>query len=85
MATNSADGLFKCIFVNENVWISLKTSQKFVPKVQINNIPAMVQIMACHWLGDKSVSVLVYMYIGQVTKLQLSCYLVLLSIDSKTR
>ena len=24
-------------------------------------------------------------YMGQVTKLQLSCYLVLLSIDSKTR
>ena len=26
-----------------------------------------------------------YMYLGQVTKLRLFCYLVLLSIDSKTR
>ena len=26
-----------------------------------------------------------YMYLGQVTELPLSCYLVLLSIDSKTR
>ena len=35
------------IFVNENVWISIKISLKFVPKDSINNIPAVVQIMAC--------------------------------------
>ena len=40
------DDIFKCIFLNENVWMSLKISPKFVPKVQINNIPALVQIMA---------------------------------------
>ena len=49
---------FECIFLNENVWISLKVSLKFLPKVWINNIPAMVQIMAWCWPGDKpSVSV----------------------------
>ena len=35
-----ADDIFKCIFVNESVWISLKISLKFVLKVRINNIPA---------------------------------------------
>ena len=32
----------------ENIWISLKTSLKFVPKSPINNIQVLVQIMA--WL-----------------------------------
>ena len=41
-----ADDIFKCIFVNENVWISLKISLKFVPKFRIHNIPALVKIMA---------------------------------------
>ena len=40
------DDIFKCIFLNENVWISLKISLKFVPMDRINNIPALVQIMA---------------------------------------
>ena len=40
------DDIFRCIFLNENVWISIKFSLKFVPKVRINNIPALVQIMA---------------------------------------
>ena len=39
------DGIFKCIFLNENAWISLKISLKFVPKVRFNNILALVQIM----------------------------------------
>ena len=42
-----ADDIFKCIFLNENFWISLKISLKSVPKGSINNIPALVQIMAC--------------------------------------
>ena len=33
---------FKCFFLNENVLISIKISLKFVPKGQINNIPALV-------------------------------------------
>ena len=40
------DDIFKCIFLNENVWIPIKISLKFVPKGPINNIPALVQIMA---------------------------------------
>ena len=36
------DDIFKCIFFNENAWISIKISLKFVPKGQINNIPALV-------------------------------------------
>ena len=48
-----ADDIFKCIFLNENVWILLRISLKFVPKLHINNIPALVQKMAWHWPGDK--------------------------------
>ena len=47
---------FQSIFLNENVWISLKISLKFVPKVPINNIPALVLIMACRRPGDKPLS-----------------------------
>ena len=36
-----ADGIFKCIFLNENVWISFNISLEFFLKVQINNIPAL--------------------------------------------
>ena len=37
-----ADDTFKCIFMNENVRISINISLKFVPKSLINNIPALV-------------------------------------------
>ena len=50
------DDVFKRIFLNENVWSLLQISLKFVPKVPINNIPALVQIMACHRPGDKPLS-----------------------------
>ena len=39
---HSADDIFKCIFFNENVWIPIKISLKFVPKGSINNIPVLV-------------------------------------------
>ena len=51
-----ADDIFKCIFENENEWISPKISLKFVPKVRIDNIPALVQIMAWRRAGDKPLS-----------------------------
>ena len=51
-----ADDIFKCIFVNENVWIPIAISLKFVPKGPINNIPALVQIMAWRRPGDKPLS-----------------------------
>ena len=47
------DNIFKCIFLNENVWISLEISLKFVPKVPINNIPQLVLIMAWRRPGNK--------------------------------
>ena len=50
------DAIFKCIFLNENEWISLRISLKFVPKVRINNIPSLVQIMAWCRPGDKQLS-----------------------------
>ena len=37
-----ADDIFKCIFLNENFWIPIKISLKFVPKGSINDIPALV-------------------------------------------
>ena len=51
-----ADDIFQCIFLNENAWISLKISLKFVPKGPINNNPAFVQIMAWRRSGDKPLS-----------------------------
>ena len=47
-----ADDIFKHIFFNENVWIAIEISLKFVPRGQINNIPALVQIMAWCRPGD---------------------------------
>ena len=50
------DDIFKCIFLNENVWISLKISLNYAPKGPINNIPALVQIKAWRRPGDKPLS-----------------------------
>ena len=50
------DDILKCILLNENVWLSNKISLKFVPKGPINNIPALVQIMAWCRPGDKPLS-----------------------------
>ena len=45
--------IFKWIFLNETVWISIKISQKFVPDGPIKKIPALVQIMAWCRTGDR--------------------------------
>ena len=50
---HSPDNIFKCIFLNENVWILIEISLKIVPKGPINNIPALVQIMAWRRPGNK--------------------------------
>ena len=50
------DDIFKCIFLNENWGNSIKISLKFVPKVPINNIPALIQIMAWRRSGNKPLS-----------------------------
>ena len=47
---------FQTHFFNENARISVKISLKFVLKCPINNIPALVQIMAWRRPGDKPLS-----------------------------
>ena len=37
-----ADDIFRCIFVNENYFILIKISLKFVPNIPIDNSPALV-------------------------------------------
>ena len=50
------DEILKCIFVNENAWISIKFSLNIVPDGPIDNILTLVQIMAWRRLGDKPLS-----------------------------
>ena len=51
------DDSFKCINMNTNVLIAIEVSLKFVHKGPINNIPALVQIMAWRRPGDKPLHV----------------------------
>ena len=48
--------ILKWIFLNENVWSSIKISLKLVPNGSINNIPVLVLIMAWRQPGDKPLS-----------------------------
>ena len=50
------DDIFKCIFLNETIQISINISPKFIPKGPINNIPALFQIMVWRRPGDKPLS-----------------------------
>ena len=50
------DYISKWIFLNENVWILVKSSLQFLPQCPIYNIPVLVQIMAWHRSGDKPLS-----------------------------
>ena len=50
------DDTFKCIFLNDNVRISIRISLKFVSKSPIYNIPTLVQIMSWRWPSDKPLS-----------------------------
>ena len=58
---NKMDTIFQTPFSNEFPWMIIydffiKISLKFVPRGPINNMPALVQIMAWHWPGDKPLS-----------------------------
>ena len=53
---NFPDDIFKWSSLNENVWILIQISYRYVPVGPINNIPALVQIMAWRRLGDKPLS-----------------------------
>ena len=48
--------IFKCIFMNENFFISFQISLKFVLKGPIDNKSALVQVMAWCRTGDKPLS-----------------------------
>ena len=50
------DDISKCIFMNEGVSITIKISLRFIPKGPINNIRALVQIMAWRRPGDRPLS-----------------------------
>ena len=50
------DDIFKRTFFNEDVYISITFSLKFITKGPINNIPALVEIMAWRRPGDKPLS-----------------------------
>ena len=53
---HSADNIdiFKYIFMNEKSCILIRIPLKFVPKGQIDNKSALVQVMAWHRRGNKS-------------------------------
>ena len=51
-----ADDIFKCVFLNENVSIPIKISLKFVPNHSMDNIPALVEIIAGRQTGDTPLS-----------------------------
>ena len=53
MASILADDNFKCIFLNENDRILIPISLKFFPRCPIDNKPALIQVMASRWPGDK--------------------------------
>ena len=48
-----ADDIFKCIFFNENIWISIQIWLKFAPRDPSDTRLALVQIMAWRRTGDK--------------------------------
>ena len=51
-----ADDAFKCVFLKENVMISIKISLKFVSRSTTINIPTLIQIMAWRRSCDKLLS-----------------------------
>ena len=50
------DDIFKCIAANENVWLLIEISLKFVPKTVIDNNPALIEIIARHRIDGKPLS-----------------------------
>ena len=53
MDTILAAEIFKCIFVNENIRISIQISLESVPNDLTDNKSALVQVMAWRRTGDK--------------------------------
>ena len=85
-----ADDISKCIFLTENCPILIKISLECVHRGPINGKLVLIYVMAWDLPGKKSLTEpklnqFTDEYMGQVTKVWLSCYLVLLWNDSKTR
>ena len=55
MAAILADGIFKCIFLNEDDKIFIQISLKLVPRSPIDIKPAPVQVMAWRRTDDKPI------------------------------
>ena len=53
MSAILSDNIFKCIFFNENFYILIRISLKFVPKGPITNKWALVQVMVWRRNCDK--------------------------------
>ena len=51
-----ADDMFNCIFLNEYLWILDEISLKYIPLGLIDNIAALLQILACRLFGAKPLS-----------------------------
>ena len=51
-----SNDIFKCIFLNENIWIFTDISLKLISKGQINNKASLVQIMVWCLFGAKPLS-----------------------------
>ena len=45
------DDIFKCNFLNEDIWVSIKIPLKLVPSGPITGISSLVQTMACRLAG----------------------------------
>ena len=56
MHLNMSSAKYRPFCLGPNVVIAIKISLKFVPKGASDNIPALVQIMACHLFGLKPLS-----------------------------
>ena len=55
-SSHFTDSILKYIFLNENVWIAIEISLKFVATVSITKTPALVQIMAWCRPGDNELN-----------------------------
>ena len=51
-----ADNIFKCVSMNENLWVLDKFSLKYIPWGLVDNMAALVQIIAWHQSGDRQLS-----------------------------
>ena len=51
----SASDIFKCNLYNENVWIFIKISLKFVPRFALDNSSALVKVKAWRQADDKPI------------------------------